>query len=72
MLIQFHHQFKYHTEMIVQLEIKDTDDIQKVFVEHCSNHPLPKGARWSVCAEDSIDFIKAVTPVAVGRPVWRA
>jgi hypothetical protein len=56
-LIQFHHQFKDHTEMVSQREVANQKDLHAFFNEILISHPLPEGARWLAVPEGSRHFV---------------
>lgn len=65
MLWQLHHQFKDgHTGMIAQEDFPETTDaflvqaaFQKWAIDIAYRHPLPEGAIWMWCNEESPDFV---------------
>ena len=59
-LIQVHHQFKDRTEMIAQAELTTQEALRYLIAELKISHPLPEGAQWMVCNEDSELFAKTM------------
>jgi hypothetical protein len=63
MLWQLHHQFKDgHTEMVAQQDFPQenfTSAFQDWLREIALMHPLPAGAIWMWCNEESPDFVWA-------------
>lgn len=57
-LIQLHHQFKDHTDFVVQQRVGSVEEIKSLIKEMKIKHPLPKEAHWMLCAEDSEYFVK--------------
>ena len=57
-LLQLHWQFKDHTEFVAQHNVADYDTIHKWIKEVQQRHPLPSGAQWMACNEDSKYFVK--------------
>jgi hypothetical protein len=58
MLQQLHYQFKDgHTEFIAQNDITNHDEFRTWLEDVNQNHPLPDGAQWLVCNEDSEYFV---------------
>ena len=60
MLFQPHHQFKNHTEMKMQVNAETNDELSDYLEEAEKKYPIPKGALWMVCTEDSPLFVKTV------------
>ncbi len=60
MLAQLHYQFRDgHTEMVAQRELLTQEgDVQKFINEIKDRHPLPDGAIWMICNEDSPHFVR--------------
>lgn len=52
-LLQIHHQFADRTEMIEQYELQSPDDSNRRIAKLKISHPLPKGAHWMICNEQS-------------------
>ncbi len=58
MIIQIHWQFKDHTELVSQKDIKDRkNDLQNFVRETREGNALPEGAIWMLCTENSKHFI---------------
>lgn len=55
-LTQLHWQFKDRTEMRAQREINSRDELEKFIEETMKIHPLPEGAAWMICNEESKHF----------------
>jgi hypothetical protein len=58
-LLQLHHQFKDgHSEMVAQNEIRTNEEYDLWVQDVRTRHPLPEGAVWMVCTEQSEFFVK--------------
>lgn len=57
MLLQLHHEFKDHTEMVSQDNINNETEMRAWKKDVQSRHPLPKNAKWMVCNEGSEHFV---------------
>jgi len=58
MLYQLHWQYKDGTtDMKVQKEIASNDELRIFIKETQSDHPLPGGAIWMACDEESAHFV---------------
>ncbi len=58
MLLQLHHQFKDRTEFVAQRDIQSYS-VQRQWIEKMQKEfPLPEGAQWMMCIENSEHFIK--------------
>lgn len=59
-LLQVHHEFKNgaRTEMIAQTEFTTQDALRDLMAELKISHPLPEGAQWMICDEQSGYFTK--------------
>lgn len=58
-LYQIHHQFADRTEMCAQITSLDMVTVNTVMEELVVSHPIPEGAKWMVCNEDSEHFVWA-------------
>ena len=59
MLLQLHHQFKYGTtQMCSQREINSSKENEEWIEETKKSHPLPEGAEWMACNEQSEYFVR--------------
>ena len=58
MLIQLHHQFKDRTEMQAQKDVTNHEEMRSWIAEIKLNNPIPNGAIWMVCNEESKDFVR--------------
>jgi hypothetical protein len=57
-LTQMHHEFKDgHTEFMAQRKIESNDELREWAHEVNKRHPLPEGAQWLFCEEDSFHFV---------------
>lgn len=62
-LFQLHWQFKNgKTEMKAQKEISSNAEMKVWEKDVCKRHPLPEGAIWMICTEESEYFVMAATP----------
>lgn len=59
-LLQIHHQFADHNELLEQNTVKTNVEFNKWFSQVKKEHPLPKGAEYLICAEESEHFVTAV------------
>ena len=61
-LTQLHHQLvnpPYTTDFVAQREVGSKEGVKEFLREMSTRHPLPKGARWMICKEDSEYFIRS-------------
>ena len=66
MLYQVHHQYikngrSIKTVMYAQGEISDQEELRKLISETTERYPLPEGAIWMVCTEQSEHFVRTYT-----------
>lgn len=57
MLYQVHHQFKDRTEMCSQAPIETMEALEKLVADTKAHFPLPPGAQYLVCNEQSEFFV---------------
>ncbi len=59
MLVQLHHQFLRHTELVAQRDVdnKSTKEFKEFLEEMKEKHPCPEDAQWMACTETSEHFM---------------
>lgn len=68
MLYQLHWQFKDgHTDMRAQKELGSKKEHFDWIRDVQTRHPLPEGAKWIVCNEESKYFVWAVKSEDIGK-----
>ena len=59
MLVQIHHEFHGgKIEICAQREIKNSGEMQDFVDDVKKSHPLPVGAQYLACTEESPHFVK--------------
>ena len=57
-LMQLHHEFRSgRTEFVAQTDPKSLDEVQTWLKDVQPRHPLPEGATWMICTEESEHFV---------------
>jgi hypothetical protein len=63
-LIQILYQFRDgRTQFVAQSEISNNEELLRFTQKTAKNHPLPKGAQWLCCNEQSEHFWKSYKPL---------
>ena len=60
MIIQLHHQFKDRTHFMIQRDISDNEEMQAFVMYAKERFPLPVGAVWVACNQESEFFTMEV------------
>ncbi len=67
-IYQLHWQFDDRTEMKAQSDPANQEQMRAWIQEVQEESPLPDGAKWLMCNENSKYFVWAVEPVNVLQP----